>query len=88
MTKYVVQERLVPNTRLNITLPTQIVDDIKSLYGPRGISLFLEEAAKEKLHALKAKSFGKLIEGYQATADETVEVLKKFEAAVTEKRDV
>lgn len=78
----------MPNTRLNITLPSHIVDDIKALYGPRGISVFLEEAAQEKLNALKKKTYGKLIEGYQATAGETVEVLKKFEAAVTEKRDV
>lgn len=78
----------MPNTRLNITLPTHIVDDIKALYGPRGISQFLEEAAQAKLDELKKKSYRKLIEGYQATAEETVEVLKKFEAAVTEKRDV
>jgi hypothetical protein len=78
----------VPSTRLNITLPTPIVDDIKALYGPRGVSQFLEEAAQEKLAALKRQVYGELIEGYQATAGETVEVLKKFEAAVTEKRDV
>lgn len=78
----------MPNTRLNITLPTHMVDDIKSLYGPRGISQFLEEAAQLKLDELKRKTFKKLIEGYQATAEETVEVLKKFESAVTEKRDV
>jgi hypothetical protein len=78
----------VPSTRLNITLPTPIVDDIKALYGPRGVSQFLEEAAQEKLAAVKRQVYGELIEGYQATAGETVEVLKKFEAAVTEKRDV
>ncbi len=78
----------MPNTRLNITLPTHMVDDIKSLYGPRGVSQFLEEAAREKLAELKKKAFKGLIEGYQATAEETVEVLKKFESAVTEKRDV
>ena len=78
----------MPNTRLNITLPSPIVDDIKALYGPRGISLFLEEAASEKLAELKRKNFKGLIEGYQATADETVEVLKKFERAITEERDV
>ena len=78
----------MPSTRLNITLPTPIVDDIKALYGPRGVSQFLEEAAQEKLAALKRQVYGELIEGYQATAGETVEVLKKFEAAVTEKRDV
>ena len=33
----------MPNTRLNITLPTVIVDDIKALYGQRGLSQFLEE---------------------------------------------
>lgn len=78
----------MPNTRLNITLPSHIVDDIKSLYGPRGISQFLEEAAAAKLAELKKKAFKGLIEGYRATAEETVEVLKKFESAVTEKRDV
>mgnify|MGYP001320402900 CR=1 FL=1 len=78
----------MPNTRLNITLPTPIVDDIKALYGQRGLSQFLEEAAREKLVEVKKKTYKGLIEGYQATAEETVEVLKKFEAAVTEERNV
>ncbi|RQW84845.1 MAG: antitoxin [Geobacter sp.] len=76
------------NTRLNITLPTEIVDDIKALYGQRGLSQFLEEAAREKLAEEKNKIHKGLIEGYRSTAEETKEVLKKFEAAVTEKRDV
>ena len=75
-------------TRLNVTLPTHIVDDIKALYGGRGISQFLEEAASEKLAVLKATVHKDLIEGYQATAEETVQVLKKFEHTVTEERDV
>lgn len=78
----------MPNTRLNITLPSVIVDDIKALYGQRGLSLFLEEAAREKLAEVKRNAFKGVIEGYQSTADETREVLKRFEAAVTEKRDV
>ncbi len=78
----------MPVTRLNITLPTPIVDDIKALYGQRGLSQFLEEAAREKLTEVKKKAYKGLIEGYQATAEETVEVLKRFEAAVTEERDV
>jgi hypothetical protein len=78
----------MPSTRLNITLPTPIVDDIKALYGPRGISQFLEEAAQEKLAQLKKERYKDLIEGYQATSEKTVEVLKRFESAVTEKRDV
>lgn len=78
----------MPNTRINVTLPSHMVDDIKALYGPRGISLFLEEAVREKLADVKKKAYKGLIEGYQATAKETVEVLKKFESAVTEKRDV
>lgn len=76
------------NTRLNITLPTEIVDDIKAIYGQRGLSQFLEEAAREKLADVKKKTYNGLIEGYQSTAAETVKVLKKFEAAITEKRDV
>jgi len=78
----------MPNTRLNVSLPTPIVDDIKALYGPRGVSQFLEEAAQEKLAALKKERYKGLIEGYRATAEETVEVLKRFEASVTERRDV
>lgn len=78
----------MPNTRLNVSLPTAIVDDIKALYGPRGVSQFLEQAAQEKLAALKKERYKGLIEGYQATAEETVEVLKRFEASVTERRDV
>jgi len=78
----------MPNTRLNITLPSAIVDDIKALYGQRGLSQFLEEAAREKLAEVKKKAFQGVIEGYQSTAAETKEVLKKFEAAVTEKRNV
>jgi type II secretory pathway predicted ATPase ExeA len=78
----------MPNTRLNVSLPTPVVDDIKALYGPRGISQFLEEAAQEKLAALKKERYKGLIEGYQATAEQTVETLKRFEALVTEKRDV
>jgi type II secretory pathway predicted ATPase ExeA len=78
----------MPNTRLNVSLPTAVVDDIKALYGPRGISQFLEEAAQEKLAALKKERYKGLIEGYQATAEQTVETLKRFEAQVTERRDV
>jgi len=78
----------MPYTRLNVSLPTPIVDDIKALYGPRGISQFLEEAAQEKLKIVKREKYSDLIEGYQATSESTVEVLKKFESAVTEKRDV
>ena len=78
----------MPNTRLNITLPTDIVDDIKALYGQRGLSQFLEEAAREKLIQVKAKAYQGVVEGYRASAEETKEVLKRFEAAVTEKRDV
>lgn len=78
----------MPNTRLNVSLPTHIVDDIKALYGPRGISQFLEEAAQEKLAVLKRERYKSLIEGYQATAEATVQVLKRFESAVTERRDV
>lgn len=78
----------MPNTRLNITLPTHLVDDIKAMYGPRALSQFIEEAVRLRLDEVKRETFKGLIEGYRARAEETVEVLKKFEAAVTEKRDV
>ena len=82
------ESAVMPNTRLNITLPSPIVDDIKALYGQRGLSQFLEEAAREKLDEVKKKAYKGLIEGYKSTAEETKEVLKKFETAITEKRDV
>lgn len=78
----------MPNTRLNITLPTPIVDDIKAIYGQRGLSQFLEEAAREKLDVVKKSVYKGLIEGYQSTAVEAEKVLKKFESAVTRRRDV
>lgn len=78
----------MPNTRLNITLPTNIVDDIKTLYGQRGLSLFLEEAAREKLERVKQERYNALIEGYRATAEETRRLLGEFERAATERRDV
>lgn len=84
----IIVETPMPNTRLNITLPTPIVDDIKSLYGQRGLSIFLEEAAREKLERLKQEHFRGLIEGYQATAEETKRLLEQFERAATEQRDV
>ena len=37
---------------------------------------------------VKREKYKSLIEGYQATAEATVQVLKRFDAAVTEKRDV
>ena len=76
------------NTRLNITLPSPIVDDIKALFGQRGLSQFLAEAAREKLDQVKKKAYKGLIEGYESTAEETKEVLKRFESTVTERRDV
>lgn len=79
---------MLGTTRLNIRLSAEIVDDIKALYGQRGLSQFLEEAAREKLLEVKKNAFQGVIEGYQSTAEETREVLKKFEAAITEKRNV
>ena len=78
----------MPNTRLNITLPTPIVEDIKALFGQRGVSQFLEEAARDKLAEIKKNTYKGLIEGYQATVGEGGEVLQKFEYAVTEEWDV
>jgi uncharacterized membrane-anchored protein len=73
---------------VNITLPTDVVDDIKSFYGARGVSRFIEEAAREKIAELKRKAFAGLIEGYTARADETVETLRKFDVAVTDRRGI
>ncbi len=78
----------MPSTRINVSLSTAVVDDIKALYGPRGVSQFLEEAAQDKLVALKKERYHGHIQGYQATTEQTVEVLRRFEAAVTKRRDV
>jgi hypothetical protein len=37
---------------------------------------------------LKKQRYEGHIQGYQSTTDQTVEVLRRFEAAVTNKRDV
>jgi len=41
--------------RINISLPSDLVKDLKKVVPKRGVSKFLTEAASEKLRAIKAQ---------------------------------
>jgi metal-responsive CopG/Arc/MetJ family transcriptional regulator len=68
-------------TRINITLPTAIVEELKNLTGPRLRSRFVAEALKDKIEQIKEEKIKHLLtEGYRATRHEALEITNSFEA--------
>jgi metal-responsive CopG/Arc/MetJ family transcriptional regulator len=68
--------------RLNITLPKKLVQSLDKLAGPRKRSLFIAKALENQIKQHKKKELEKLlVDGYQATAKESVALAKEFEAA-------
>ena len=49
--------------RINITLPSDLVSDLKKIVPPRGVSKFLANAAREKVSEIESKkAFKELLE--------------------------
>jgi metal-responsive CopG/Arc/MetJ family transcriptional regulator len=68
--------------RLNITLPEEIAQEIKSIPNKSG---FIAEAVKEKLERIKKEKLDKLlIEGYKATRREDREINQEWEKITLE----
>jgi metal-responsive CopG/Arc/MetJ family transcriptional regulator len=68
--------------RLNITLPKKLVQSLDKLAGPRKRSRFIAKALENQIKQHKKKELEKLlVDGYQATAKESVALAKEFEAA-------
>ena len=66
--------------RLNITLPMPLAKELKQITAPRKLSLFVSNAiARESKYLKEQKLKELLVEGYQATRDEGIELMKEFE---------
>ncbi len=68
--------------RLNITLPDEVVREIKDLPNK---SRFIAEALKEKLERIEREKFDRLlVEGYKATKEEDKRIDKEWEKITLE----
>ncbi len=74
--------------RLNITLPKDLVAALNRVTEPGQRNRFITESLKERLARLeKAELERQLVEGYQATARDGVEITKEFSEADLEHWD-
>jgi len=68
--------------RLNITLPEEIIQEIKDIPNKSG---FISQAVKEKLERINKEKLDKLlIEGYKATREEDKKIDKEWERITLE----
>jgi len=69
--------------RLNITLPEEIIEEIKNVPNK---SCFITQALKEKLERTKREKLDELlIEGYKATKEEDKRIDKEWEKVTLER---
>jgi len=70
------------STRLNVTLPAQLVQDLDAAVGPRRKSAFIARAVAESLERLMRQRLRKeLEEGYAAAREQGAGLAREFEAA-------
>jgi CopG family transcriptional regulator/antitoxin EndoAI len=68
--------------RLNITLPKGLVNAMNRITEPRKRSRFIAEAVRQKIEQKEKEELEMLlVEGYQATAKESLAITKEFERA-------
>ena len=68
--------------RLNITLPKGLVQAMNKVTGPRKRSRFIAEAVRQKIAQNEKEEVEKLlVQGYRATAKESIALTKEFESA-------
>lgn len=66
--------------RMNITLPRELVTALDNLTGPRKRSLFISEAVMQKIQQIEKQRLEALLaEGYQASKQDSIELVKEFE---------
>jgi metal-responsive CopG/Arc/MetJ family transcriptional regulator len=66
--------------RLNVTLPEDVVKTLNEFAGPRSQSAFIAESVRYFAKRKKQQALARrLVEGYQATANEDLEITKSFE---------
>jgi metal-responsive CopG/Arc/MetJ family transcriptional regulator len=68
--------------RINVTLPTELIESVDEIAGPRSRSRLIAESIREHLRQMKKDELEKqLEEGYRAAAKESVVLAREFEAA-------
>ena len=66
--------------RMNITLPRKLVLALDNLAGSRKRSQFISEAVKQKIQQIEKEKLDALLaDGYQASKQENIELVKEFE---------
>jgi metal-responsive CopG/Arc/MetJ family transcriptional regulator len=66
--------------RMNITLPRKLVVALDNLTGHRKRSLFISEAVQQKIQQIEKDKLDTLLaEGYQASKQDSIELVNEFE---------
>ena len=66
--------------RLNVTLPMPLANELKQITAPRKLSKFVSNAIAKEIKRLKEQKLKELlVEGYQATRKEGLELAGDFE---------
>lgn len=69
-------------SRLNITLPEELVEELDRIVGPRRKSRFIASTLQERLNKLRSERLEAVLkEGYQAGIQEGEEITQDFEKA-------
>jgi metal-responsive CopG/Arc/MetJ family transcriptional regulator len=67
--------------RINVTLPTELIESVDQIAGPRSRSRLIAESIREHIRQMKKDELEKqLEEGYRATATEGIVIARGFEA--------
>ena len=68
--------------RLNITLPSDLVEEMESYVGPRKKSQYITRAIRRQIEQDQKQDLEKALEeGYRRTHSESVTLSREFEAA-------
>jgi metal-responsive CopG/Arc/MetJ family transcriptional regulator len=75
-------------SRINVTLPTALIESVDQVAGPRSRSRLISESLREYIAKIKKDELEEqLEEGYRASAKESVAMAREFEAADLEEWD-
>ena len=78
----------IETTRLNITLPAALAEELKRITAPRKQSQFVVEAVEQRIKQLEKKQMETVLaEGYKATSKEGLKITKEFESVDLEDWD-
>lgn len=66
--------------KVSLTLPAELLDKVRLLVSPRGMSRFVSEAVDKHIKEIKREKLkNELIEGYQVSGKRDIDVLNEWE---------